>query len=68
MDSYANLLDSWVEGAIFKLLSWVNRVDIMLVGDNILLVFALGDVSQHAGILRLGEGQLVVDQVPNRFT
>lgn len=62
------LLDSWVISAILKLLSWVDCVNILLVSHDVFLVLSLRDVSQHGRVLRLGEGQLVMDKIPNLFT
>ena len=45
----------------------MQSIDIVLVGYDIILVFALGEVGKHRWVLGLGIGQLVVDQVPNRF-
>ena len=46
----------------------MDRVDVLLIGHDVVLVLALGDVRQHRGILGLSERQLVMDKIPNRFT
>ena len=61
----ASLFDCWVKVAIFKWCTWVDSVDVGLVGDDIVQSFALGQVRYHGRILRLGEHELIVDQVPD---
>ena len=62
------LLDCWVKGTICHLLLGVYSVDVVLISDNVFLVLTLGDVGKHGRVLWLRVRQLVMDQVPNRFT
>ena len=46
----------------------MHRVDIFLIGRDLALILALRDISHHGWVLRLRGSELVMNQVPERFT
>ena len=66
---HPSLFDSRVIASILKFLLGVDHVDeVHVSGDVVGSVFSLRDVRKHRGVLWLGEGQLVVCQIPKRFS